>query len=419
MGGETLSAESRLRRTVWSELVRTSAISPIAAAFRGSGVGVLVAINVFEAAGWLKACVAAASAIGMLLGAFGVTVAARLRLPASKAIAIAMGAAVPGMLLAAFAPSVGIFAAGILTSIPLLGAVVPLTTHIWEQNASPEIRGRVFSHVALGAAVFSVGVTAAVARYLDSDIAGFRLVLVCFAGLLCVASVAATRMPSRPVDRSRHNHHPWSCVSLLWQDRLFGYMCIVQMFVGIGNLATIPMRAEFAASTERGVGYGAGMALLLTLVIPECSRLVFVPIYGRLFDRLNFMVVRMSINILFILSMVLFFTQTMALQVLGSICYGAGLGAGGVAWNLWVTKFAPAERTADYMALHVSLTGLRGIIAPQLSYAALIFLTVPQVGWIGAGLVAVSTVMVAAVVRRGDRSGWKRHGCDWVPMSNR
>ena len=33
-------------------------------------------------------------------------------------------------------------------------------------------------------------------------------------------------------------------------------------------------------------------------------------------------------------------------------------------WNLGHNDFAPEERVADYLGLHVSLTGLRGLAAP-------------------------------------------------------
>ena len=41
----------------------------------------------------------------------------------------------------------------------------------------------------------------------------------------------------------------------------------------------------------------------------------------------------------------------------------SGAGAD-VAWSLWVTKFAPPERVADYMSVHTFFTGVRGFLAP-------------------------------------------------------
>ena len=46
------------------------------------------------------------------------------------------------------------------------------------------------------------------------------------------------------------------------------------------------------------------------------------------------------------------------------ICFGLGMGGGKLAWNLGHLHFAPREEAELYMGIHVSLTGLRGLIAP-------------------------------------------------------
>ena len=179
---------------------------------------------------------------------------------------------------------------------------------------------------------------------------------------------------------------------------MFGYLCASQMLLGIGNLATLPLRAEFLGSASRGMGYSAGSVLFLTVVLPEIGRLLATPIWGRLFDKLDFIVLRLSINIVFGLSTVFFFIPNVPCIVAGSVLFGLATAGGKIAWSLWVTKFAPPEKTADYMGVHTFLTGLRGLLSPQLAYLALVWLTVPQVGFVGAGLITIACALLMVVL---------------------
>ena len=54
-------------------------------------------------------------------------------------------------------------------------------------------------------------------------------------------------------------------------------------------------------------------------------------------------------------------SATALIMIGGAIIFGISYGGGDVAWSLWVTKFAPPERVADYMSIHTFLTGARGI----------------------------------------------------------
>jgi hypothetical protein len=45
---------------------------------------------------------------------------------------------------------------------------------------------------------------------------------------------------------------------------------------------------------------------------------------------------------------------------------GVARGGGSIAWQLGHNHFAPPERAGLYMSVHVTLTGLRGLIAPFL-----------------------------------------------------
>ena len=58
------------------------------------------------------------------------------------------------------------------------------------------------------------------------------------------------------------------------------------------------------------------------------------------------------------------FLTAVGLFALRAILQGLGYGGGALAWNLGHLHFAPPQRAEIYMGIHVSLTGMRGLIAP-------------------------------------------------------
>jgi hypothetical protein len=54
----------------------------------------------------------------------------------------------------------------------------------------------------------------------------------------------------------------------------------------------------------------------------------------------------------------------------GALLMGASLAAGSLGWSLGHNDFAPRGEETRYMALHVTLTGLRGLIAPPVAILA-------------------------------------------------
>ena len=162
--------------------------------------------------------------------------------------------------------------------------------------------------------------------------------------------------------------------------------------MGFANFMVLPLRIDWLASAE-GLAYRADVIQLVAVAVPTLMRLAFGRVWGAAFDRVNFIALRMTINGCFVLAMALFFTDSLALQILASVFLGLGFAGGDIAWNLWVTKYAPPERTADYMAVHVFLTGLRGLIAPSVGFAL-----IAVVGRGHTGLVAVIGVVVASLM---------------------
>ena len=281
---------------------------------------------------------------------------------------------------------------------------VPLITALWRQNSPPRMRGRLFSGTVVVGSLSAVAVSGAVSGWLWWQPTGFGVPLVLSGVAMLALSAVVLRTPSEPLAGSAANargSHLSQLILLPVRDRLFGWICLTWYLLGFGNLVTLPLRAEFAAG-ERGLALAAGTAILVVAVLPEAAALLATMVWGRLFDRVNFIALRMAINVFFILSAIITFTGGLTGLVVGSILFGIGKGGGSVAWSLWVTKFAPPERTADYMAVHTFLTGTRGILGAGVAFAAIgsMGVSIASVGWFGATLMTLATLMLIPVLSK-------------------
>jgi hypothetical protein len=64
------------------------------------------------------------------------------------------------------------------------------------------------------------------------------------------------------------------------------------------------------------------------------------------------------------------FTGTLALLWVGAVLLGAAQAGANLGWNLGHNDFASLGRAQHYMGVHVTLTGLRGGVAPPIGVLA-------------------------------------------------
>jgi MFS family permease len=98
-------------------------------------------------------------------------------------------------------------------------------------------------------------------------------------------------------------------------------------------------------------------------------------------------------------SLTFFTSDSLAGLVFGAVVFGVSNGGGDVAWSLWVTKFAPPDRVADYMSVHTFFTGVRGLLAPFLGFHLVAAFGMTAAGWFSAVLIAVSALMLFSEVK--------------------
>jgi MFS family permease len=359
----------------------------------------LVAVRHFEAGSFAKALIAGGGGIGFILSPVVVTTVESFGWPTALAARRLSFVGAASYALAALFPILPVYVPACVLGVTCSSAAIPLLTQIYQENYPRGERGRRYSRTVMiriaTAALFSELAGRAISGHLD----WFRWLLVIFAAAHAFAAFCLGRCPSRPLHVSG-GKHPFRALKYAWTDRMFRLTLIMWMFMGFGNLMMLPLRVEYLANPEHGVTWRGSILTVaqiafLTGVIPNVARLALSPLWGHMFDRINFFLLRLVLNVGFALGILAFFnSDTVTGLVLGSVVFGVSTAGGEVAWSLWVTKLAPPERVADYMSVHAFCTGLRGVTAPLVAFYLITLLEVQIIAWISVGSIVLGSLFL-------------------------
>lgn len=361
----------------------------------------LIAVRSFNAGPVAKSIIAASGSVGLLLSPLFVSFVQGKGWATSQAASRFAFLGMLAFLVPTLFPNLPLFLVGSVVGLTMSAVSIPLLTQIYQENYPEQERGRLFSRTMM----LRIGATALFSDVFGHAFAGrmehFRWLLLAFAGAFALASFCYHHIPSRPLFKTGGTH-PFRALRYAKEDRLFRLTLISWMFLGFGTLLMVPLRVEFLANTAKyhvtlyDQPLNEGTIALLTAVIPNVVRLILSPVWGRLFDRLNFFVLRVILNVGFALGVITFFmSNSLAGLIIGAVIFGISNAGGDVAWSLWVTKFAPPERVADYMSVHTSFTGVRGVIAPFVAFYLVAHGFPLQVlGYISAGLICCAILLL-------------------------
>lgn len=352
----------------------------------------VVAVQHFHAGANAKAVLAGAGSLGHLAAPLMLVVLSAWAVGAARAQAWLLALASAGLVLAALAEGLAGFTAGVAAAVMLNNASLPCVTAYWSENAGAGRTGRWFGGTVRWEVAGSIAATLAAAWWMGDDAGRYRPVLLAAAAALLAAAVFSARIPSGPL--RGHGRNPLRPLVWLWRDRAFGWVVLAWTVMGFANLMCGPLRTEYLANPAHGLAYSP-RRIALILALPLLVRMLALPWWGRRFDRAPFRRVRAQVNLAFVVAMACFFTPWLATQLLGALLFGIAFAGGDIAWNLWVYRIAPAERVHDYQAVHVSLAGLRGLLAPLAAFHLVGAMPLPAVVWLGVGMILLSTLMLA------------------------
>ncbi|MBL8877292.1 MAG: MFS transporter [Phycisphaerae bacterium] len=200
--------------------------------------------------------------------------------------------------------------------------------------------------------------------------------------VLCVASVGfgaffatrrqrvrrETRMLRAELD-SAPVMKPWQGPLVVWRvlhkDRMWARFMLWMFVLGLGNMLMGPTLA-IVLRDQFQLGYLR--SILITSSITALVMPLSIPMWARYLDRSHVVQFRAKQTWMFVFSAcvacagVLF--HRVELLYLTAVLQGISYGGGTLAWNLGHVDFAPPTHTSQYMASHVTLNGIRGLLAP-------------------------------------------------------
>lgn len=259
--------------------------------------------------------------------------------------------------------------------------ILTIRSNIWRVNYPRSIRAKVTAKLATLAALLMSFSSLAVGYILDWDFDYFRLV---FIGFSCLSVVGAYRYRRLAVrnqhkeilrEKAKDNQRNLaSTFSLLLENRWFGKYMLAMFLLGSGNLMfmapLIVFLNEHTSLTQLD-------QILITTAIPLALIPFVVGLWAKLLDGHHIFYFRALHSWGFVLAILIFFVAQMekstSIFYLGSFIYGIAISGGVIGWNLGHNDFVKKEEKnqrkenpMDYMAVHVTLTGVRGLIMPLL-----------------------------------------------------
>lgn len=360
----------------------------------------LIALRALNAPSWAKALIAGAVGIGYLFTPWTTQVVRRGQRPVTEVAALLMLAAALVTASPLLVSSTYVYIFGATAGLACSGVALPLLTTVYARNYAPGRRGRNVSAVITVRVATLALLAPLVGRQLQRHLDRWRFVLLIAVVAYLVQALAIWRMPSSPLtlreDEAGNEREAWRRrIELIRTDRLLRNVLVSWMFMGFANLMMLPLRVEYVANPRYGINLASDRVALITATIPALVRLVLTAPFGWVFDRLAFFTTRMLVNLAFALSILAFFIgSSWRGLVLGALLFGVAVAGGDVLWALWVTKFAPTGRVADYMSLHTFFTGVRGLIAPIVGFQLITRVSVSTMGLFCSGLITLASLVL-------------------------
>ena len=374
-------------------------------AFRGilsSGANtfsLFIAIRYFHAGDSAKSLIAAAPFIGMALSLFLVYYVSNIG--AKKSLCGAVPAMITGLCLifAAWVDSLTYFSFFVILAYICLNAMLPFLTSIYTDNYPANKRGAYYSRSLVLTVSVSVAFSFFASSLLDVSINYYHWVFTVLGICGLGKAWSVFSMPSKTIEENTHKN-PFGNLRLIFHDRSFGYILFSWFIMGFANLWVQPLRVDYITSETYGIQGSAFFVAMITTVIPDSMRVIFIPLWARLFDRMNFITLRMILNTLFGVGVATYFiTKEPVIIALGSALIGISFAGGSIAWGLWVTKYAPPGKAAAYMSVHVTLTGIRGAIGPIIGFWAVSHIGVINIGLLSCAMMLFATILLIPEIK--------------------
>jgi MFS family permease len=296
--------------------------------------------------------------------------------------------------------------------------LIPAQNTIYQKNIRPQRRAGVYGYaMSIGMAV-SVSLTFFAGRLLDGNESSFRWILAISGIAGFISSFLLSRIKIQepvvealitkpkiqlravfldPIIRTRN---------LLKENKPFA--CFERSFTlyGMGFIMMMPIIPIYMVDKLQ-LSYTSNF--LAKGILSQIGMLFLSPLLGRLHDRMHpFRYIGFSFSLLMLFPLLFVLSSIWAgesavavvLVFVAYTIFGLAMTGVNMAWNMSSIFFAGTQDAAMYQSVHITLTGVRGLIAPILGFTLLRVLNIEAVFLVAAGFLALAAMMSFRDYRR-------------------
>jgi hypothetical protein len=268
----------------------------------------------------------------------------------------------------------------VLAARILWAGILTIRSAVWTANYPRHLAARMTGRIVVFSSLAIAGTAALAASALKSQIVSPRWL---YGGAAIAGLVGALRYRAMRVRREYQllaaenaeagrgdAFSPRMLTQILRSDPAYrAYMFWMGLYGGGSLMLTSQM--VVVLSDQLHVAPSTQIALLA--IIPLVTLPLFVPAWARLFDGRHVVVYRSrqgwALVAAVLLNVLGAASGSMPVLLAGALLLGIANAGANLGWNLGHNDFATLGRAQHYMGVHVTLTGLRGMIAPPLGIA--------------------------------------------------
>jgi len=317
----------------------------------------------------------------------------------------------------------------------LLAGIVTLRSTMWRNNYPRHLRAKVTSNLAFIATMILAIAPLLGYAALDYSDQAFRVVYPASVVLALVGVVSFSRIrirrekellryeQQRTSQPTRHGgaggvyefdpaDDKSSFFQVIKRDPDYRNYLTWQFILGCGNMIGEVVTIYLIASLTDGQPLEYMTSIVLVTAVPMLLAMASMRVWARYLDSVHIVKFRRFHGLFFIASHGLAWAafasglgllQTLGLLLVARVVQGVARGGGLLAWQLGHNDFADRRYAAAYMGVHVTLTGVRGAVAPFVGMAlatgwAAITLPLVDVQWPGFDGIGFHVLGVAACI---------------------
>ncbi|MDD2229416.1 MAG: MFS transporter [Candidatus Cloacimonetes bacterium] len=287
--------------------------------------------------------------------------------------------------------------------------LIPAQNSIYQKNIKSSRRAKVFGYTISLGMVVSVTVTFIAGRLLDIHEASFRWILVGtgLCGFISCAVLSFIRIqePIGQMESSKNSfrQHLFDpikrTITLLKENKPFAAFERSFSIYGMGFIMMQPIIPIYLVD-KLHLSYTSNF--LAKGVLSQLGMLFLSPIIGKIHDRMHpFKFISRGFAILMIFPLLFVLSSLWAgesvipviIVFVAYLIFGVAMTVINVSWNMSSIFFAGKEDASMYQSVHVTMTGIRGVIAPILGFTLLRLFNITAVFMVAAGFLAWASII--------------------------